>query len=237
MPQMETKQNNVARKMMRRQISGLYAITPDMADTASLVEMARQVLAGGARLVQYRSKINDGTLRLEQAHALAHLCRRFRVPFIVNDHPDLAVEVDADGVHLGRDDAGISEARRDLGPEKIIGVSCYNRLEHAVEAERQGADYVAFGAFFASVTKPGAVSALIGLLCDAQRKLHIPIVAIGGITPKNGLELIGHGADAVAVSNALFYDGNIQSAAESFSRLFKPGQSSISHHGLVNNVT
>jgi thiamine-phosphate pyrophosphorylase len=237
MPQMETKKNNVARKMMRRQISGLYAITPDMTDTASLVKMARQVLAGGARLVQYRSKINDIALRLEQAHALAHLCRGFCVPFVVNDYPDLAMEVDADGVHLGRDDAGISEARRDLGPEKIIGVSCYNRLEHAVEAERQGADYVAFGAFFASVTKPGAVSAPSDLLCDAKRKLHIPIVAIGGITPGNALELICRGADAVAVSNALFTDGNIQSAAESFSRLFKPGQSSISHHGLANNVT
>lgn len=223
--------------MMRRQLSGLYAITPDMADTASLVEMARQVLAGGAQLVQYRSKTNDVALRLEQAHALVHLCRKFRVPFVVNDYPDLAMEVDADGVHLGKDDAGISEARRDLGPEKIIGVSCYNRVEHAVEAERQGADYVAFGAFFASVTKPGAVFAPIDLLGDAQRKLHIPIVAIGGITPKNALELVGHGADMVAVSNALFYDGNIQAAAESFSGLFKPRQSSISHHGLANNVT
>jgi thiamine-phosphate pyrophosphorylase len=234
MPQMEAKKNNAARTMMRRQIPGLYAITPDMADTASLLKMAQQVLAGGARLVQYRSKTDDMARRLEQAHALAHLCRRFRVPFIVNDYPDLAVEVDADGVHLGRDDAVISKARRDLGPEKIIGVSCYDRLEYAVEAERQGADYVAFGAFFASVTKPGAVSAPIDLLCDARSKLHIPIVAIGGITPKNALELIGHGADVVAVSNALFNHGNIQSAAESFSRLFKPGQSSISHHGLAN---
>ncbi len=222
---------------MGRGLSGLYAITPDLADTACLVKMARQVLAGGARLLQYRSKTDDIALRLEQAHALAHLCRRFHVPFIVNDYPDLAVEVDADGVHLGRDDARISEARHDLGPEKIIGVSCYDRLAYAVEAERQGADYVAFGAFFASVTKPGAVSAPIDLLCDAQRKLHIPIVAIGGITPENALELIRQGADMVAVSNALFNDGNIQSAAESFSRLFKPGQSSISHHGLANNVT
>lgn len=234
---MEAKPSNATRTMMRQGISGLYAITPDMADTASLVKMVQQVLAGGARLIQYRSKTDDNALRLEQAHALAHLCRRFHVSFIVNDYPDLAMEVAADGVHLGRDDAAISEARRDLGPEKIIGVSCYNRLEHAVEAEQQGADYVAFGAFFASVTKPGAVPAPAGLLCDAQRKLHIPIVAIGGITPKNSLELIGHGADMLAVSNALFYDCNIQAAAESFSGLFKQRQSSISHHGLANNVT
>src|SRR5687768_10254616 len=110
MPQMEAKQNNAARKMMRWKISGLYAITPDMADTTRLVTMARQVLAGGARLVQYRSKTDDVALRLEQAHALAHLCRTFRVPFIVNDYPDLAAEVGADGVHLGRDDAKISKA-------------------------------------------------------------------------------------------------------------------------------
>jgi thiamine-phosphate pyrophosphorylase len=235
---MEAKQNNGVPKMMQREISGLYAITPDVADTASLVKITHQVLAGGAQLVQYRSKTDDIALRLEQAHALAHLCRKFHVPFIVNDYPDLAVEVDADGVHLGRDDVHIFEARRELGHEKIIGISCYDRLEYAVEAERQGADYVAFGAFFASVTKPGAVSAAADLLSDAQRKLRIPVVAIGGITPGNALELIGHGADVVAVSNALFNAGNIQSAAESFSRLFKPGESSVSHlHGLANNVT
>jgi thiamine-phosphate pyrophosphorylase len=210
--------------MTRPGILGLYAITPETADTASLLAMTRQALAGGTRLVQYRSKTDDVALRLEQAQSLARLCAEFDVPFIINDYPDLTLKVDADGVHLGKGDAPIIEARRKLGPGKIIGISCYERLEHAVEAERQGADYVAFGAFFASVTKPDAASAPPDLLRHAKRKLRIPIVAIGGIIPENAGELIRQGADAVAVSNALFNTRHIRSAAERFSLLFKPDQ-------------
>lgn len=224
--------------MTPSEILGLYAITPEASDTASLLAMTQQALAGGARLVQYRSKTDDTALRLEQAHSLARLCAEFDVPFIINDYPDLALEVGADGVHLGKEDGPIIEARRKLGPGKIIGISCYERLEHAVEAERQGADYVAFGAFFASVTKPGAVSAPVGLLRQAKQKLRIQIVAIGGIMPENAGELICQGADAVAVSNALFSAQDIRSAAENFSLLFRSNQHSISHnHGLANNVT
>jgi thiamine-phosphate pyrophosphorylase len=224
--------------MTRPQILGLYAITPQAADTASLLAMTQQALAGGARLVQYRSKTDDAALRLEQARSLARLCADFDVPFIINDYPDLALEVDADGVHLGKGDVPITEARRKLGPGKIIGISCYERLEHAVEAERQGADYVAFGAFFASVTKPDAVSAPPDLLHYAKQKLRLSIVAIGGIIPENAGELIRQGADAVAVSNALFNARDIRSAAERFSLLFKPDQHFIPHnHGLANNVT
>jgi thiamine-phosphate pyrophosphorylase len=224
--------------MTRPGILGLYAITPEVADTASLLAMTQQALAGGARLVQYRSKTDDVALRLEQAQSLARLCAEFDVPFIINDYPDLALEVGADGVHLGKGDAPIAEARRKLGPGKIIGISCYERLEHAVEAESQGADYVAFGAFFASVTKPDAVSAPAGLLRHAKRKLRIPIVAIGGIIPENAGELIHQGADAVAVSNALFSAPHIRSAAEKFTLLFRSNHHSIPHHhGLANNVT
>lgn len=204
------------------QIDGLYAVTPNVPDTFKLVTMTRQVLEGGARLVQYRNKAANVPLRLEQTRLLAHLCRKFSVPFIVNDHVDLAVEAGADGVHLGQEDASITEARRKLGPGKIIGVSCYDRLTLAIEAECEGADYVAFGAFFVSVTKPGAAVASIDLLRHAKRKLHVPIVAIGGITSNNAVELIHPGADAVAVSNALYGARNIRSAAEKFSRLFQP---------------
>lgn len=206
--------------MRRPEIDGLYAVTPDVPDTFKLVTMTRQVLEGGARLVQYRNKAASIPLRLEQTRLLAHLCHEFNVPFIVNDHLDLAVEAGADGVHLGQEDASIAEARRKLGPGKIIGVSCYGRLALAVEAECQGADYVAFGAFFVSATKPGAAAASIDLLRQAKRKLHIPVVAIGGITSNNAVELIHLGADAVAVSNALYGARNIRSAAEKFSRLF-----------------
>ncbi|MEO6825659.1 MAG: thiamine phosphate synthase [Nitrosospira sp.] len=207
--------------MVQPEIDGLYAVTPDVADSANLIMMAREVLAGGARLIQYRNKTANIALRLEQTRLLSHLCRKFRIPLIVNDHPDLAAEVGADGVHLGREDAPVAEARRKLGSGKIIGVSCYDRLEFAVEAERQGADYVAFGAFHISSTKPDAMAAPIDLLHHAKRKLHIPIVAIGGITLNNAVELIHAGAHAVAVSNALFGARNIRSAAASFSRLFK----------------
>lgn len=206
--------------MTRPQVKGLYAITPEVADTSRLVMMTQEVLAGGARLVQYRNKTADTSLRLEQAYALAHLCRKFSARFIVNDHLDLAVEVGADGVHIGQDDASVIEARRRLGHGKIIGVSCYNRLELAVEAEREGADYAAFGAFFVSITKPGAPVAPVDLLHHAKRKLHIPVVAIGGITPNNVMALLQRGAGAVAASNALFGAPNIQFAAEKFSRLF-----------------
>ena len=224
--------------MTRPVIEGLYAITPDVADTSSLIGMTQRALAGGARLIQYRNKTADTALRFEQARSVASLCRKFHVPLIVNDHLELAMEINADGVHLGREDASIIEARRKLGNKKIVGASCYNRLEHALEAERQGADYVAFGAFFASATKPGAAAASMDLLRHARATLHVPIVAIGGITPSTAVELIHEGADAVAVSHGLFGAPNIQSAAESFAGLFKQNRNSISHkHGLPNDLS
>jgi thiamine-phosphate pyrophosphorylase len=215
--------------MLLPRVEGLYAITPDMADTAALVTLTQQGLAGGTRLVQYRNKTANAALRLEQAQALINLCRKYNVPLIINDYLDLAAEIGAAGVHVGREDISVTVARRRLGPGKIIGVSCYNRLESAVEAERQGANYVAFGAFFVSATKPGAVTASIDLLPRAKQKLHVPVVAIGGITPHHAVGLIRQGADAIAVSNALFGAPGIQSAAENFSRLFKQTRHSIHH--------
>jgi thiamine-phosphate pyrophosphorylase len=208
--------------MTQPAIEGLYAITPDIGDTATLISMIQQSLAGGARLIQYRNKTASAALRLEQAHSLAGLCHQFHVPLIINDHLDLAIEVNADGVHLGREDTSIIEARRKLGDRIIVGASCYNRLEHALEAEREGADYVAFGAFFASATKPRAVAASMDLLRHARKILRGPIVAIGGVTPSTAVELIQAGADAVAVSNGLFGVPNIQRAAERLAGLFKP---------------
>jgi len=192
--------------------------------------MTRNALAGGTRLVQYRSKTMNEELRREQARSLAHLCRQFDVPLLINDHVDLALEVGADGVHLGREDAPISQARLKLGHEKIIGISCYNELESAIEAECNGADYVAFGAFFTSLTKPDTVPASVDLLQQGNLEIGIPIVAIGGINSDNALELISAGADAVAVSNALFGARDIRSEAGKFSRLFKrqPFHSSLS---------
>ncbi len=206
--------------MRSTEIFGLYAITPDSTDTANLLTMTEQALVGGATIVQYRNKIADDILRQEQAYLLAQLCRKYQVVFIINDHINIAMAVDADGVHLGQDDGSIRDARKKLGNEKIIGVSCYNQLNLAIDASQQGADYIAFGAFFASSTKPDAVTASTDLLCKAKQKLFVPIVTIGGITLTNAAALIDQGGDAIAVSNALFNTQDIQLTARAFSQLF-----------------
>jgi thiamine-phosphate pyrophosphorylase len=203
-----------------RGISGLYAVTPDVADTTRLVAMAQAALAGGAQLLQYRNKPAAPALRLAQARALLALCRKFRVPLIVNDNPDLALAVDADGVHLGADDGSLAAARAQLGPARLLGASCYDRLELALEAERLGADYVAFGSFYPSRVKPGAVRAPRALLREARRRLSIPVVAIGGITHENAPQLIAAGAHCVAVLSALFDADDVELAARRFNALF-----------------
>ena len=201
-------------------IHGLYAITPDCADTADLLRCVRLALEGGASVLQYRNKPADAVLRLAQAAALRALTREFAVPFIVNDDVLLAKQVDADGVHLGAMDGSLDAARDVLGKRKIIGVSCYNRLSLARNAVVAGADYVAFGAFFPSGVKPGAVAADAGLLREARAELAVPLVAIGGITAQNGVALVQDGADALAVISALFDAADIRAAAQDFSKLF-----------------
>jgi len=201
-------------------ISGLYAITPQYADVDVLLDQVRQALQGGARVVQYRDKSADVALRFEQASELLGLCRDFAVPLIINDDLRLADLIDADGVHLGRDDVNLREARLILGRDKLIGVSCYNDLSLARAAQDGGADYVAFGSFFASPTKPQAVAAPLELLRHAKRELRVPLVAIGGITLANAHLLVEAGADALAVISAVFDSGNIRAAATEFAQLF-----------------
>jgi thiamine-phosphate pyrophosphorylase len=195
-------------------------VTPETADTAALLALLRQALEGGCRWVQYRGKHADAGLRREQARALRRLTSEFGAALIVNDDPALALEIGAEGVHLGRDDAPVSEARRALGPDRIVGASCYDRLELALAAQGAGADYAAFGSFFPSGTKPGAVRARPALLTRARERLGLPLVAIGGITPENAPALIAAGADAVAVVGALFGAPDIAAAARRFCRLF-----------------
>lgn len=201
-------------------VRGLYAITPDMADTGQLYDAVQQALAGGVNWLQYRNKVANSRLRLVQATEIHLLCRQFQVPLIVNDHLDLAMEINAEGLHVGGDDISPLVARCRFGQDKIIGVSCYNELDRAIEAEEAGADYVAFGAFYPSMTKTGALQAPVDLLIAAKKKLGIPVVAIGGINLDNAGMLIASGCDAVAVSQALFGAQEIQSAAQYFSELF-----------------
>ena len=181
---------------------GLYAITSQTVDTQALLAWAAAIIDGGAVWLQYRDKGADHDLRFAQARALATLCRRHGVRLIVNDDVALAQSSGADGVHLGEHDPAIADARHVLGADSIIGVSCYDDSQRAIDLAAAGADYLAFGAFFPSDTKPGAHRASPTLLSQA-RSLGRPLVAIGGITPDNGGELVRAGADLLAVIGGL----------------------------------
>ena len=203
-----------------RPIKGLYAVTPDIADTSALVAKVETVLAAGARVLQYRNKTADDLTGRVHATALSVLCRRHGAILIINDDVALALAVDADGVHIGADDTALAAAREQLGRKKIIGVSCYDDIQRARTAAEQGADYIAFGSFYASPIKPGAVRAPLSIL-SAARGLGVPMVAIGGITLANAGELIAAGADAVAVISALFAVPDAAAATRGFCRLFE----------------
>jgi thiamine-phosphate pyrophosphorylase len=198
-------------------IRGLYAITDG--PRADLLDVVALALAGGARVLQYRDKTTDMVRRRREASALKRLCAAHGVPLIVNDDVALAQEIGADGVHLGEDDNGVAEARTALGERAIIGVSCYDSLERARTAAKAGANYIAFGAFFPSPTKPYARHASSELLRQSAA-LGVPRVAIGGITPDNGASLIEAGADCLAVISAVFGASDVRAAAQRFASLF-----------------
>ncbi len=205
---------------MDAKVKGLYAVTPDIADTDDLLRRVYAALRGGTRLVQYRNKQAGPALRREQAAILVTLCHEHAARLIVNDDLALALESGADGVHLGREDGGLAAARTALGPQKILGVSCYNDMERAREARRQGADYVAFGSVFPSSTKPDTIPAPLTLLAQAKATCGLPVCAIGGITLQNAPQLIAAGADLLAVVSDLFGASDIQSRAAAFTHLF-----------------
>jgi thiamine-phosphate pyrophosphorylase len=186
---------------------GLYAITPDWSDSRRLLAVTEAILAAGCRFLQYRNKATTDCHRQEQAVALRGLTRKYGARLIINDDVDLALFCDADGVHLGEDDGALAAARIRLdaaGPGKILGASCYQSLGKAVSAARMGADYIAFGSFFASPTKPLAKRADLGLLAAGKEETGLPVCAIGGITPDNAGELVRAGADLLAVISALY---------------------------------
>jgi thiamine-phosphate pyrophosphorylase len=207
---------------MKTQLTGLYAITNAAHEGLDDLESrVRAALEGGARAIQYRDKTTDALRRHREASRLVQLCRAYRVPLLVNDDVELALAVGADGVHLGKEDAGLNEARRRLPGEALIGCSCYNRFDLAERAAAQGADYVAFGSFFASPTKPEAVPASPDLLRRARDELDLPAVAIGGITPENGAALVDAGATMLAVISAVFDAPDITRAARAFAPCFR----------------
>lgn len=203
---------------------GLYAITPDWNDSRRLLDATEAILDAGCRLLQYRNKAASDCHRQDQAVALRGLTRRFGARLIVNDDLDLALFCAADGVHLGEDDGTLAAARVRLdqaGAGKVLGASCYQSLDLALAAARAGADYIAFGSFFASPTKPLARRADPALLAAARAATGLPACAIGGITLANGGELVAAGADLLAVISALYDAPDPGRAAQQFTTLFE----------------
>jgi thiamine-phosphate pyrophosphorylase len=206
---------------VKRKIAGLYAITPDESSTETLVGKVALALSGGASVVQYRNKSASPDLRREQGRALAALCRREAACFIVNDDLRLALELDADGVHLGAEDGDLATARTQMGAGKLLGASCYDRIGLAQAAVQAKVDYLAFGSVFSSTTKPAAVRAPLAIFAEARRRFSLPLVAIGGITLQNAPQVFAAGADAVAVISALFDARDIAECAAGFTRLYQ----------------
>lgn len=209
--------------MSKAELKGLYCITdPELTQQSSLtiIQMVEQAIEGGARIIQYRDKQASSGEQLKFAGQLCEICKQHKALFLINDDPQLAREVDAHGVHLGQTDRTLTEARQLLGNDKIIGITCHADIDLALKAEQQGADYVAFGRFYPSKTKPEASPASVDWLTEIHTQLNIPVAAIGGITPDNAYSILEAGADMLAVIHAVFGQEDIRQAASAFSSLF-----------------
>jgi thiamine-phosphate pyrophosphorylase len=211
---------------MTAKLRGLYAITPEYADGSAMLADIEAALAGGCRIVQFRDKLSDAPERVLRARALRDLTRRFGARLLINDDLALARLIDADGVHLGKDDGNLVVTRAILGPDKILGASCYADFAAAQHAVAAGADYVAFGAVYPSLTKPGAAVATVDLFFQAKTRLTAAATcAIGGITVANAPPLIAAGADLLAVITDLFSasgdSAKITARASAYQRLFE----------------
>ncbi len=184
---------------------GIYLITEHERLTFTrLLAIAETVVPAGIAALQYRNKSANQEQRRMESAQLQQLCKQHDVPFIINDDPELAQELDADGIHLGREDGDCHKARLHIGPNRLIGISCYNELIRADSAVTQGANYIAFGAMFPTTTKTNTVAASTGLIREAKQRYTVPVVAIGGITPDNCEPVIDAGADLLAVISSVW---------------------------------
>ncbi len=206
--------------MMHMPKPGLYAIT-DCKNLGNndLLEKSEAILRAGAVMLQFRNKDKNTEDKTKLAKELQTLCREYQRLFIINDDVELTRMIKADGIHLGQSDMDVEQARDILGPV-IIGVSCYNEIEHAITAQGSGADYVALGTFYLSPTKPDAVRAQPGLINEVKQKINLPIVAIGGITPENGKQLIEAGADYLAAISGVYSVADSFSTTQDYVKLF-----------------
>ncbi len=201
-------------------MNGLYIVTPDWDDTQKLLDVTEMALRGGAALLQYRHKTAGETLRREQAGRLLALCRRYQRPLIVNDHVDLCLAIDADGVHIGGTDMSVAPVRALLGPEKIVGASCYGDLQLARDSHRDGASYIAFGGFYPSRVKKYPVTTPSRIITQSKSEISLPVVVIGGMTKENATPLVACGADMVAAISSVYLAADPEAAARDFARLF-----------------
>jgi thiamine-phosphate pyrophosphorylase len=201
-------------------MQGLYLVTPNWEDTARMVRITETALHAGAAMVQYRNKDAHASLRREQGAALLGLCRRYSRPLVINDHLDLCLTLGADGVHVGGTDLSVRAVRAALGPDKIVGASCYGELDLARAAERDGASYAAFGGFYPSLVKQYSFVTAPAIVREARAELALPIVVIGGMTPDNAAPLVARGAHMVAAISSIYNAEDAERAVRAFDQLF-----------------
>ncbi len=202
-------------------MKGLYLVTPDWDDTDQMLAATEQAILGGASLVQYRHKTASEALRREQAEALLRLCRLYGTPLIINDHVELCLMLDADGVHVGGTDETVAQVRARVGSSKIVGASCYGQLPLATDAAAAGASYVAFGGFYPSRVKKYEVSTSPSIITDALQSIGVPVCVIGGMTVDNAKPLVELGAHMVAAISSVYAADDHRAAASSFAQLFR----------------
>lgn len=203
-------------------LKGLYIVTPDWDDTAKLVEVTEKALKGGAELVQYRHKTASPEQRREQAKALQAVCKRYGKPFIINDFVDLAIELDADGVHVGESDEAVAAVRAKVGPNKIVGASCYGDMNLVRKAHAAGASYIAFGGFYPSRIKKYPVTTELDIVKQMKKEIpELPSVAIGGITLENAVPLVKRGVDMISVISSVYFADDPEAAARAFAKMYE----------------
>jgi thiamine-phosphate pyrophosphorylase len=207
--------------LQEQSMTGLYLVTPDWDDTDKLLAVTEQALQAGVTLLQYRHKHADAALRLEQASSLLALCRRYHCKLVINDFVELCQELDADGIHVGGLDASVAQMRALLGPGKIVGASCYGDLPRALQAQQDGASYVAFGGFYPSRVKQYPVTTDPSIVREAKATLRVPCVVIGGMSVANAAPLVARGADMVAAISSVYLAPDPQAAVRGFRALYR----------------
>ena len=203
-------------------MKGLYIVTPDWDDTAKLVDVTEKAIKGGTKIVQYRHKTATPELRREQAKALQAVCKRYKVPFIINDHVDLAMELDADGIHVGESDEAVAAVRSRVGPKKIVGASCYGDMDLVRKAHKAGASYIAFGGFYPSRIKKYPVTTELDIVRQMKKEIpELPSCAIGGIDHQNAVPLVERGVDMICVISSVYFADDPEAAARKFAKMYE----------------